>query len=84
MGVVVGVVGLVDRPVRGQRNQRQQGDAEVAQGLEKAVQCGLVDDGPRMTVVPPSSAVRFMPSNRDAQRGPRCPWMRISYRWAGT
>ncbi len=35
---------LVDRPVRGQRNQRQQGDAEVAQGLEQAVQCGLVDD----------------------------------------
>ncbi len=44
MGVVVGFVRPVDSPVCLQWIQRQQGDAEVAEGLEEAVQCGLVDD----------------------------------------
>ena len=44
MWLVVGVVGLLDRPVRRQRSQREQGDAEVAQLLEQSVQRGLVDD----------------------------------------
>ena len=36
--------------------------------------------GPSMTVVPSACVVSLIPSNRAAQRAPRCPLRRISYR----
>ena len=64
---------------------REQREAEVAENAEQSVQCRLVDDGAFDGVVPSARVVRVIPSNRAAQRGPRCPLRRISYRpgWCG-
>ena len=59
---------------------RQQRQTEVADLGEQAVQGRLVDDRAVEEGGAVGLGVRVMPSNRAAQRGPRCPLSRISYR----
>ena len=64
---------------RGDLGERDQGDADVAQLLEQAVQRGLVDHGPADDGGAVVLVVMLSPSNQADQRDPRCPSTRISY-----